>query len=119
MIIEWRKITWYSKAATFVLFIVLPFVAFYTGMQYQKLIAVPEFELSWDRQIMSRGTFVFGGIQCRRFQANNGTYYTLVGDKLLIEAYQDGTLVEIHGTVVEKSYCNQDITIKVSQIIPL
>ncbi len=119
MAIEWRKITWYSKAATFVFFIVLPFVGFYLGVEYQKFAAVPAFEFGGDRQIIARGTFVFGGVQCRRFQANNGTYYTLVGDKLLIWAYQDGVLVEIRGVVAENSYCNQDITIKVFQIIPL
>lgn len=32
--IEWNKVTWYSKAAAFFMFITLPFLAFYGGVKY-------------------------------------------------------------------------------------
>jgi hypothetical protein len=39
MKIEWNKVTWYSKLLALVLFVGLPFVGFYYGMQYGKTIA--------------------------------------------------------------------------------
>ncbi|HUC31170.1 MAG TPA: hypothetical protein VMR99_00570 [Candidatus Paceibacterota bacterium] len=39
MNIEWNKVTWYSKLIALALFVALPFVGFYYGVQYGKLIA--------------------------------------------------------------------------------
>lgn len=38
MTIKWNKVTWYSKAIAGVLFVVLPFVGFYLGIQYGKMV---------------------------------------------------------------------------------
>jgi hypothetical protein len=32
--IQWNKVTWYSKALALIVFVVLPFVGFYLGVQY-------------------------------------------------------------------------------------
>lgn len=44
MKIEWDNVTWYSKIAALIFFISLPFIAFYLGVQYQKiaLISAPK-----------------------------------------------------------------------------
>jgi hypothetical protein len=39
MNIQWNKVTWYSKFIALVLFVALPFIGFYYGTQYGKLIA--------------------------------------------------------------------------------
>jgi hypothetical protein len=39
MKIEWNKVTWYSKFLALALFVALPFIGFYYGMQYGKTIA--------------------------------------------------------------------------------
>jgi hypothetical protein len=39
MKIEWNKVTWYSKILALALFVALPFIGFYYGAQYGKLIA--------------------------------------------------------------------------------
>ena len=38
MKIEWNKVTWYSKLLALVLFVTLPFIGFYYGMQYGKIV---------------------------------------------------------------------------------
>ena len=38
MRIEWNKVTWYSKLLALILFASLPFIGFYLGVHYQKLI---------------------------------------------------------------------------------
>jgi hypothetical protein len=38
MNIQWNKVTWYSKLIALVLFVALPFIGFYYGMQYGKII---------------------------------------------------------------------------------
>jgi len=40
MKIEWNKVTWYSKLIALALFVALPFIGFYYGMQYGKMVAV-------------------------------------------------------------------------------
>ncbi len=39
MKIEWNKITWYSKFLALALFVALPFIGFYYGVQYGKIVA--------------------------------------------------------------------------------
>jgi hypothetical protein len=39
MKIEWNKVTWYSKLLALVIFVALPFIGFYYGVQYGKIIA--------------------------------------------------------------------------------
>jgi hypothetical protein len=39
MKIEWNKVTWYSKLLALALFIALPFIGFYYGVQYGKMVA--------------------------------------------------------------------------------
>ena len=36
--IQWNKVTWYSKTLALVIFIVLPFIFFYYGVQYGILL---------------------------------------------------------------------------------
>ncbi len=36
--IEWNKVTWYSKLLALILFVALPFLGFYYGMEYQKTL---------------------------------------------------------------------------------
>jgi hypothetical protein len=38
MSVEWNKVTWYSKALALVVFIALPFLGFYFGVQYGRLL---------------------------------------------------------------------------------
>jgi hypothetical protein len=38
MKIEWNKVTWYSKLLAMVIFVALPFIGFYYGAQYGKII---------------------------------------------------------------------------------
>ena len=38
MKIEWNKVTWYSKLLALALFVALPFIGFYYGMQYGKIV---------------------------------------------------------------------------------
>lgn len=38
--IQWNTVTWYSKALALILFVALPFIGFYYGVQYGKLAAV-------------------------------------------------------------------------------
>ena len=38
MKLEWHKVTWYSKMLALGLFIILPFIGFYFGVQYQKIL---------------------------------------------------------------------------------
>jgi len=38
MKLEWNKVTWYSKLLALGLFITLPFIGFYVGIQYQKIL---------------------------------------------------------------------------------
>jgi hypothetical protein len=40
MKIEWNKVTWYSKMLALILFVALPFIGFYYGMNYGEMIAV-------------------------------------------------------------------------------
>jgi hypothetical protein len=40
MKIEWNKVTWYSKLIALALFVALPFIGFYYGVQYGKTVAV-------------------------------------------------------------------------------
>jgi hypothetical protein len=43
MKVEFNKITWYSKLIALILFITLPFIGFYLGMQYEKaIISLPQ-----------------------------------------------------------------------------
>lgn len=39
MKIEWNKVTWYSKFIALALFVALPFIGFYYGAQYGKIVA--------------------------------------------------------------------------------
>ncbi len=39
MKIEWNKVTWYSKLLALALFVALPFIGFYCGVQYGKTVA--------------------------------------------------------------------------------
>ncbi len=39
MKIEWNKVTWYSKLIALVFFVALPFIGFYYGVQYGKIVA--------------------------------------------------------------------------------
>ncbi len=39
---KFNSVTWYSKLAAAILFIVLPFIGFYLGMQYQKALSLPK-----------------------------------------------------------------------------
>jgi hypothetical protein len=39
MKIEWNKVTWYSKLLALALFVALPFIGFYYGVQYGKIVA--------------------------------------------------------------------------------
>ncbi len=39
MNIEWNKVTWYSKILALILFVALPFIGFWYGMQYGELVA--------------------------------------------------------------------------------
>ena len=36
--IEWNKVTWYSKLLALILFVALPFIGFYYGMEYEKTL---------------------------------------------------------------------------------
>ena len=38
MKIEWNKVTWYSKFIALALFVALPFIGFYYGVQYGKIV---------------------------------------------------------------------------------
>ena len=38
MKIQWNKVTWYSKFFALALFVALPFIGFYYGMQYGKIV---------------------------------------------------------------------------------
>ena len=38
---QFHKVTWYSKAAAMILFIALPFIAFFLGMKYQEGLNPP------------------------------------------------------------------------------
>lgn len=38
MKIEWNKVTWYSKLLALIMVATLPFIGFYLGMQYQKIV---------------------------------------------------------------------------------
>ena len=38
MKIEWNKVTWYSKLIALALFVALPFIGFYYGVQYGKMV---------------------------------------------------------------------------------
>jgi hypothetical protein len=40
MKIQWNKVTWYSKLIALILFVALPFIGFYYGMQYGKAVAL-------------------------------------------------------------------------------
>lgn len=40
MKIEWNKVTWYSKLIALIIFVALPFIGFYYGVQYGKIVAV-------------------------------------------------------------------------------
>ncbi|HVO28472.1 MAG TPA: hypothetical protein VMT81_00615 [Candidatus Paceibacterota bacterium] len=39
MAIQWNKVTWYSKLVALALFVALPFIGFWYGMQYGEIIA--------------------------------------------------------------------------------
>jgi hypothetical protein len=39
MKIEWNRVTWYSKLLALALFVALPFIGFYYGVQYGKVVA--------------------------------------------------------------------------------
>ncbi|MGD1003636.1 MAG: hypothetical protein ABR884_03635 [Minisyncoccia bacterium] len=39
MKIEWNKVTWYSKLLALALFVALPFIGFYYGIRYGKIVA--------------------------------------------------------------------------------
>lgn len=41
MKIEWNTVTWYSKFLALALFVALPFIGFYYGAQYEKIITPP------------------------------------------------------------------------------
>jgi virginiamycin B lyase len=60
-----------------------------------------------------RGQLVDGGVECQRFRASNGKYYTLVGD---LKGLHNGDTVEIEGTIAEMSFCMQDTTVQVQKI---
>ena len=46
--IQFKKVTWYSKWLALALVIALPFIGFYFGMQYQRAVMVIEnFEMTW------------------------------------------------------------------------
>ncbi len=40
MKIQWNKVTWYSKFLALALFVALPFIGFYYGMQYGRMTAI-------------------------------------------------------------------------------
>lgn len=40
MKIEWNKVTWYSKILALALFVTLPFIGFWYGIQYEKSVAL-------------------------------------------------------------------------------
>jgi hypothetical protein len=42
MKIKWNEITWYSKMIALILFVALPFIGFYYGAQYGKMISAPD-----------------------------------------------------------------------------
>lgn len=44
--IEWNEVTWYSKLIALFLFVALPFIGFYYGMEYQKtIISIDKYSL--------------------------------------------------------------------------
>ena len=49
-IIIWNKATWYSKLIAGILFVLLPILGFYLGVQYEKKITKLEFEIYLQRQ---------------------------------------------------------------------
>jgi hypothetical protein len=63
-----------------------------------------------------RGQLVEGGVECQRFRASDGKYYTLVGD---LKGLRNGDAVEIEGTVAEISSCMQDTTVQVQKVAKL
>lgn len=64
-----------------------------------------------------RGTFVPGGIECRRFQTDDGKFYTLVfGETANKPEFKNGDRAVIQGVAASQSYCQQDTTINVSTI---
>ena len=63
------------------------------------------------------GTLISGGVECRLFQADNGTIYSLQGAGRITESFNDGDAVIIKGEFVERSYCMQGKkTIKLLEI---
>jgi hypothetical protein len=42
MKIQFNKVTWYSKALALALFVILPFLGFYLGIRYGRLLAMGE-----------------------------------------------------------------------------
>jgi hypothetical protein len=40
MRIEWNKVTWYSKILAAVIFVALPFIGFYYGVRYGKMVGI-------------------------------------------------------------------------------
>ena len=42
MKIEMRKVTWYSKLLALILFILLPFIGFWFGMEYERVLETLE-----------------------------------------------------------------------------
>ncbi|MDR3572205.1 MAG: hypothetical protein P4L81_08565 [Candidatus Pacebacteria bacterium] len=44
-VIQWNKVTWYSKLFALVLFVALPFIGFYYGVQYGKLVGAANRQL--------------------------------------------------------------------------
>jgi hypothetical protein len=57
-----------------------------------------------------QGKLVSGGVECQRFQADNGQFYTL-GRTDLLTGLKTGDRIAVTGTVATMSTCQQDTTI--------
>jgi hypothetical protein len=56
------------------------------------------------------GVLTSGGVECQAFKAQDGKLYSLVGN---VPTREDGQKFQISGTILNRSYCMQGITIRV------
>ncbi len=71
MKIQWNNVTWYSKFIALVLFVALPFIGFYYGMRYGKIVAV----LDQVPAVIATGTAT-GGNLVLGYYANSAEWQT-------------------------------------------
>ncbi|HEY5220600.1 MAG TPA: hypothetical protein VIJ29_00405 [Candidatus Paceibacterota bacterium] len=77
MKIEWNKVTWYSKLIALALFVALPFIGFYYGVQYGKIAAsvgqTPVISAAATSTIGGTGTSYYSDPAEWQIDANNTT----------------------------------------------